>query len=107
MCNADSILQSIVDECHEDYVGLWTVIREVRVTLADESAVAEATLALVKRLLLECDVIAGQFHLSKFTPWEMPVEDIMARIRREWTGLGHEPTGGDVVWFTAKENKAV
>jgi hypothetical protein len=106
MSSADPVLQSIVDECREDYVGLWSVIREVRATLPDESTVVEATLALVKRMLLEWDVVAGQFHLNEFQPWEMPVEAIMARIKREWAGLGHEPTGGDVVWFTAKENIA-
>jgi len=100
MRNADSVLQSIVDECNEDYVGLWSVIREVRATLTDESSVVEATLALVKRLLLEGDVVAGQFHFNEFQPWEIPVEEIMARIKGEWAALGQEPTGGDVVWFT-------
>jgi hypothetical protein len=106
MSNADSVLQSILDECHEDYVGLWSVIREVRAAVADESILVQATLSLIKRLLLEGDVVAGQFHLNEFQPWEIPVEDIIGRIKHEWTKLGHEPTGGDVVWFTAKENKA-
>ncbi len=104
MSNADSVLQTLVEECHDDYVGLWSVTREVRATLPDESAVVETTLALIKRLLLEADVVAGQFDLNEFKPWRMPVDAIVARIQREWADLGHEPTGGDVVWFTATEN---
>jgi hypothetical protein len=74
--------------------------------LPDESKIIEATLALIRRMLLEGDVVAGQFHLNQFQPWEMPMEAIVARIKRDWAGLDHEPTGGDVVWFTAKENAA-
>lgn len=103
MSDIDSVLKRIVLECREDYVGLWSVIREVRSALGGRSSVVEGTLSLIRRLLVEGDVVAGQFHRNEFHEWGMPVEDIIAKIEREWAQLGHEPTGGDVVWFTASE----
>jgi len=103
MNNADSLFMSIAEECREDYVGLWSVLTEVRGTVSDKSLAIEATLHLIKRLLLEADVVAGQFHSGKFKRWEMPVDAIIAKIQRQWAELGRDPGLGDVVWFTAQE----
>lgn len=106
MSNADSVFKSVVDECQEDYVGLWSVIREVRGTLVERAFVVEATLSLIKRLLLEGDLVAGTFDMdidNDFHQWNMPVEDIINKIKRDWAELGHDPTLGDVVWFTRRD----
>ena len=105
MTNSDAVFKSIVDECREDYVGLWSVIAEVRTTIADPSALVEETLALVKRLILEGGVIAGSFNTDlddKFHEWNMPVDEIVAKIRREWEKLPGDPNLGDIVWFTSE-----
>lgn len=109
METADSIFKDVVDECHEDHVGLWVIVKDVRRAFPEQADVFDVTLSLVKRLLLEGDVIAGHFRKIgekewKFDQWEMPVDEIIDKIGREWRCLGRDPDVSEVVWFTAKED---
>jgi hypothetical protein len=109
MSNVDSVFKGIVDECREDYVGLWVVVKDVRRAIPDPPTnIVDTTLALIKRLLLEGDIIAGNFNTdidNDFHEWKMPIDEIIAKIRREWEELGQDPTGGDIVWFTTSDRK--
>ncbi len=109
MDNADSVFKGIVDECHEDYVGLWVVVKDVRSAIPDPQAnIVDLTLSLIKRLLLEGDIVAGNFNTevdNDFHEWELPLDELIGRIRREWKELGRDPNIGEIVWFTASEDK--
>jgi hypothetical protein len=88
MNGPDSVFHSIVNDCHEDYVGLWSILRQVHAFLSDKSIVRQETLRLIKRLLLEAELTAGQLHQGGVIPWEMPAEKIVQRINREWPSWG-------------------
>lgn len=101
----DRAFATILAECHEDYVGLWSIIYEVKRCLPAGASYFEETIKLIERLILEEDVVAGDFATGVahgFRQWEMPAEATIERIRCEWQLLGHEPTPGDVVWLTKR-----
>jgi hypothetical protein len=98
----DAVIMELVEECHDDYVGLWVVMEEVRHLVGQERLV-ERTLTVI-RSLLEQGIIAGQFYDHDFRQWQMPNDQIVDKIKKDWAELGHEPTGGDVVWLTSKDD---
>lgn len=106
MIEYGQILEWILLECREDHVGLWSVLWHVRwAGILDESERMDTTLALVSELLSKDDIVAGQFEKIAedkwvFHIWKMSPEEIVRRIKAEWIQLGHDPTLGDIVWFT-------
>jgi len=102
MPTLESLKQSILTECDEDHVGLWSVFREVEEFLPkrDETAVRNQVLRLLHELLVAHEIKAGfptpegRFRSLKGTP-----EKIMARIEAELP-VGHRPTIGEGLWFT-------
>ena len=96
------IAQQVRAECREDYVGLWSIVRRIRgAGVADRSSVIEITLALLRQLLSEGEIIAGQFADRKFHEWKAPPQEIIAKIESEWTNLGRDPDIGEIAWFVA------
>jgi hypothetical protein len=106
MDNLTFARQHILDECREDYVGLWSIVREVQDIPIERSKIVETTLALLRGLLVEGKIVAGTFHGERFQKWEMPVNSIIARIDLEWRKLGRDPNIGEIVWFTASDESA-
>ncbi|HEY7156739.1 MAG TPA: hypothetical protein VH575_22410 [Gemmataceae bacterium] len=108
MLTLESLKQSILAECEEDHVGLWSVIREVEEFLPkrDEAVVRDQVLSLLHELLVAGEIKAGfptsegRFRSLRTTP-----EKIMARIEAEWP-LGHRPTIGEGLWFTRAKKKS-
>ena len=98
----ESLKQSILTECAEDHVGLWSVIRDAEEFLPtrDEVAVRDQVLRLLHELLAAHEIKAGfptpegRFRSLKATP-----EKIMALIEADWP-VGHRPTIGEGLWFT-------
>lgn len=108
MNDADSLYKAIVSECREDHVGLWAIVKDVRRAIPEQDNVFDSTLSLIRRLLVESDVVAGQFRKIgdqkwEFEQWEMPVDKIIGKIGSEWQSLGRDPDISEVVWFTAKQ----
>jgi hypothetical protein len=101
----DRIFEGIVKECSEDHVGLWVIVWELKnAGVIAESEIFETTLAIVKRLLADGKIVAGNFNTDiddDFHQWKMPVEEIVARIKSEWSELGRDPNLGEIVWFTS------
>src|SRR4051794_28799806 len=95
------IERSLMAEFVDDYVGLWSVIRDV----ADASPVGASemikddTLRLIKRLLIFGLIEAGfpSRDGRKFVPWKLPIGDTIQRIRSEWSALGRTPNIGEIV----------
>jgi len=50
----DDILESLVEECHEDHVGLWRIVNAVRLDLGSRNPIETRTmtLRLIRSLLL-------------------------------------------------------
>src|SRR6266436_2306176 len=102
-----SLKQTILTECDEDHVGLWSVIRDVEESLPkrDNAGVRYQVLTLLHELLIAHEIEAGfptadgHFRSLKATP-----EKIMARIETDWP-VGHRPTIGEGLWFTRAKNK--
>jgi hypothetical protein len=102
-----ALLDDILDECEDDHVGLWSVVREVRSSLANVPSddVKDVTLELLKFLLHRGLIEAGYpaANGTDFEPWGLSADEAIARIDREWSALGHEPNIGEVVWFTSRD----
>jgi hypothetical protein len=114
MSGLTTITQQFLTECHEDYVGLWSLVKNIRrAGMAEGPTIVETTTAVLMPLLSERLVIAGQFVLdgkfhpgwpvdkNKFQEWAMRPQEVIAKIKAEWTTLGRDPNIGEIVWFTA------
>ena len=103
----DDVLESLVEECHADHVGLWEVVNAVHfdLGLTDPSQTRALTLRLVQRLVHERGIQVG--HPTPdgrhFVSWGLPPDQAVSRIEREWSALGREPDIGEVAWFTSAD----
>lgn len=102
----NKLFQEFVQECQSDYVGLWSIVREVRAHLADESRIVDAVIALIQRLVTEGGVVAGDFRGELFVDWKLPTPTLLIEIEKRWRALGRDPTIGEVVWLTAGNGEA-
>jgi hypothetical protein len=102
MPTLESLKQSILTECEEDHVGLWSVIRDVadHFPKKDEAAIREQVLRVLRELLVANEIRAGfpteegTFRTLRATP-----ERVLERIEAEWSP-GQRPTIGEGLWFT-------
>jgi hypothetical protein len=103
----EDVLESLVEECHEDHVGLWRIINAVRFDVGSNTPreTRALTRALVRSLLEERGMQVG--HPAPdgrhFVSWDLPSDQAVSRIDKEWSALGHEPDIGDVAWFTSPQ----
>jgi hypothetical protein len=99
------VLESLVEECHVDHVGLWEIINAVRFDLGATTPpeIQALTLRLVRSLLDERSMQVG--HPTPdgrhFISWDLPSDRAVSRIEKEWSALGREPNIGEVAWFTS------
>ncbi|MEM9539294.1 MAG: hypothetical protein AAGA60_07250 [Cyanobacteria bacterium P01_E01_bin.42] len=104
---AIDIRNSVILECGEDYVGLWSIIWQFREIGREQNPLErkKKTMRLIKELLEEDLIKAASFSNEKqeFQTWNVPVNEILARIEREWDDLGREPDLWEIVWFTGTE----
>ena len=101
----DEVLEGLVEECHEDHVGLWEIVNAVKFDLGSGNPTQTRALALqlVRRLLNEPGMQVG--HPAPdgrhFVSWGLPPDEAVRRIEQEWSALGREPNIGEVAWFTS------
>jgi hypothetical protein len=104
---AEEVLESLVEECHQDHVGLWEIVNAVQLDLGSRNPAATQalTLRLVRSLLDERGMQVG--HPAPdgqhFVRWDLPPAEAVRRIEQEWSALGREPDIGEVAWFTSPE----
>ena len=100
----EEILESLVQECHRDHVGLWEIIDAVRVDFGSTTAseTRALPLRLVRSLLSERGMQVGHPAPDgrQFVSWDLPPDQAVSRIEKEWSLLGREPGIGEVAWFT-------
>jgi hypothetical protein len=104
MQTTESLKQSIVTECEDDHVGLWSIIRDVENELrgANEAEIRRETLDILYELL-KSGVIEAGFPDSNgrdFHPWPFPPQVIIDKIEKTWKSKASRPRLGEVVWFT-------
>ncbi|HEY5314622.1 MAG TPA: hypothetical protein VIK18_18965 [Pirellulales bacterium] len=93
------LLERILAECEDDYVGLWSILRQVREARYPQPKAV--TLALLRYLLSTGIIEAGEPDASGgFQVWKTSADETMSRIGSEWSALGHDPDLGDIAWFT-------
>src|SRR3989442_784846 len=103
----EDVLESLVEECHEDHVGLWRIVNAVRFDLRSSNSMETRamTLRLVRSLLHERGMQVG--HPAPdgrhFIPWDLPLDQAVSRIEIEWSALAREPNIGEVAWFTSTQ----
>lgn len=101
----DDVLESLVEECQEDHVGLWRIVNAVRLDLgaANPGETRLMTLRLVRSLLHDRGMQVGHPAADgrHFIAWNLPADQAVRRIEYEWSALGHEPNIGEVAWFTS------
>jgi hypothetical protein len=103
----EEVLESLVEECHEDHVGLWEIVEAVRFDLGSVNPLETRamTLRLVRTLLAERGMLVG--HPAPdgrhFVAWDLPPDQAVQRIEKEWSALTREPNIGEVAWFTSPE----
>jgi hypothetical protein len=99
-----TVAQQILAECHEDYVGLWSIVRRIRHEgIPEGTNIIDTTLGLLLPLLASREIIAGQFKDNKFREWKLGPKEVIAKIEAEWKELGHDPDIGEIAWFTSEQ----
>ena len=103
MLTHESLKQSILTECAEDHVGLWSIIRDVEGAFPNEgeAAIRGRVLALLRDLLVAHEIQAG-FPTPDgraFRPVGLAPDKILAQIEAEWPE-GRRLTVGEGLWFT-------
>jgi hypothetical protein len=102
----DALKRALVEEARTDTVGLWSILRHVKIdepSLTDDEA-KQITLLVIRSALRRGEVVAGEFvdrdeETAAFVAWEISADQAIEKIEREWAALGREPNLGDVAWF--------
>ena len=83
-------------------MGGVTTDHEVRsVTLAIVRAVLKQQLMTIGGLVPgEVSSTIGGLVKSEFREWQVPIEEAIARVTREWDALGRLPSIGEVFWLS-------
>lgn len=101
-----SLKQSILAECEDDYVGLWSIIRDVEdeLTGASEAKIRDETLDVLCELLKSGQIVAGfpDSNGQDFHPWPFPAQIVFDKIKESWKPT-NRPQMGEMVWFTSKK----
>jgi hypothetical protein len=103
----DTITNQMHKECAEDHVGLWEIHKNVKRQFpgSTDGERRDLSLEVVRQILEDTAIKAGEPAKDgrSFNPWDLSVDEILARIDAEWDSLDGGPTIGDIVWFTAME----
>lgn len=109
-----STYNSVLIECSDDYVGLWSILRDIYEDnpQIEPLEARQKTLELIEKLMHEDLIQPGMFaenshNIDKFELWNLSPKETILLIETEWLALEREPTIGEIVWFitTEKGNK--
>lgn len=104
MHDLDIVKETISKECKEDFVGLWSVVWEVKnsLNISDDAEVRDISLQVIKELLNSRDIVACEpGNDGVFIPWSLNSEETFNSILSEWDSLGRAPVIGEIAWFTS------
>ena len=105
MKTEDEVLPALLDEAKADEVGLWLIPATLRdeLGITDPEVLRAMTLDYVRRLLESGEVFAVWYKAHGVDRSNLPIQEIVSRIDREWDELGREPNIGDIVVFRSHE----
>jgi hypothetical protein len=97
----DELRLDLLRRASDDVVGLWEVWRVVkRLHPSPVEVQRREALCALKDLLDGGLIKAGQYSPPKgWVWWDIPPQEIVTKIDRDWRALGGEPTLGDVASF--------
>jgi len=98
----DKIAEGVLNELEEDYVGIWSIVKEIRCHIKEDSLVLDTTLGVVKKILESGNVFAGKFYDETFRGIDAPIDVVLSKIVRDWKELGRDPDIGEIIWFADK-----
>ena len=98
----EEVLAALVEECQKGWVGLWWIVNAARFDIcALEMEDARAwTLILVRELVADHGMVAGQVEKGTFLPWTVSLKCLLDVIDYEWSLLGRFPKPDEIVWLT-------
>ncbi|MDT4966523.1 MAG: hypothetical protein QOJ64_1260 [Acidobacteriota bacterium] len=101
------VVEATYKECFEDYVGLWEIPAQFEQLhgIGDERLRRVESFKVIERLLRLPAIGVGQFrpHEAVFDFWNLSPVEALDRIASEWDELGHEPSLGEIAWFTSRD----
>ena len=100
--NTSAVVNMLLEEAKSDYVGLWTILWEVRERLgiSDLDQRRQLTMEIVEALLDAGLRPVTLLQDGGCLAWpETDARAVISRIAAEWTALRHEPDVGDIAWF--------
>lgn len=104
----EEIEKDFLNECKEDFVGLWVLVRTIREAEPgwSNAKIMNEVLLFLERLLKANKIIVGiPDEFGGFEMWKFQDDENIEKIRSIWMNLGREPNIGDVVWFTSPEGE--
>jgi hypothetical protein len=101
MSDQHRVIHDILNESQEDYVGLWSLVWNVRHEFADANVqkIKELVLITLQLLLSEYGLLIGDLKQGKFLPWSCTSSEAIARVDTEWRKLGRDPDIGEIAWL--------
>ena len=103
----ERVVEDIVIDCKEDYVGLWVIAGTLKVAGEADLTLMESSIEVIREVSRRISLEYGQFEERGFIPWDISLEDLLHRVRSEWVELGRKPTLGDIVWFTEQHSTSL
>lgn len=108
MNDLQKLKTSILMECEDDYMGLWSVIRDAEEVLPDrdECVVREQVIEALRELLAADEIEAGYPTSDgrSFQSLRLPPDEVVVRINQDWP-IGHRMTIGEGLWFTKAQTR--
>jgi len=96
----ESLLADLNRQAKWDHIGLWVVVRALRTRGGFNPDELKIVALNFVRLMLSAGFVAGLSRGNTFEPWtKHDPNEVVERIDKEWTALGHAPNIGDIVWF--------
>ena len=59
----------------------------------------ELTIDLIRVVVHQRLMEIGDVRKDGFHKWEMPIEESLGRVEREWNALGRNPSLGEICWL--------
>ena len=107
---SESIVDGFLAECGDDYVGLWSLIWDVKNYAPNVSGLDMRihVLELLKKLLEDGKIVVGSTSgEGEFIEWSSQANKSIEVIENAWLELNREPNIGEIAWFTTPDYKEV
>ena len=103
MDSVQSTADEMLAECETDAIGLWVILGRLASSGVAAAMIRDATLSVIRRLLLSGRVVVGQYAERGFVRWELAPDESVQRVSEEWRSLGRDPIPGEICWMLGRE----